>query len=386
MSDLPTLRVAINGRALMGPLTGIGQYTRHLVAGLQQEPSLDLRIFFATHFGRTIPPATGPAVGAFRQWVRGAIPSAYPISRAIQQFSFSRGSRAERFDIYHEPNFLAFRFAGPSIITVHDLSWIRYPETHPAERVRAMHKYFEPGLRRASLLLTDSEFVKQEVVQHFGVAPQKILTIPLGLDPAFRPRDAQEIAPVLHAHDLAFGSYFLTVGTLEPRKNVEATVAAYRALPESVQARHPLVMAGMRGWRTSSMERALAPLAASGHVRMLGYVERDELAAITAGALTLVYPSIYEGFGLPPLEAMGCAVPVVTSNASSLPEVVGDSGIMVDAKDIDALAQAMRRVAEDPQLRQELSAKAHVRAQAFTWEKCVARTAEVYRRVANSSR
>lgn len=376
----------MNGTALMGPLTGIGQYTRHLAAGLQREPGMELRLFYATHFGRDLQPVAPRAVGALRRLVRRAIPRSYAIARAVQQMNFSRGSRTERFDVYHEPNFLAFRFAGPSIITVHDLSWIRYPETHPVERVQAMDRYFEPGLRRASLLLTDSEFVRNEVIEHFGVPAGKVLAVPLGLDPAFRPRTAREISPMLEAQGLNFGSYFLAVGTLEPRKNVEVTVAAYRALPAPVRARHPLVMAGMRGWRTSRMEEALEPLVASGQVRMLGYVERDELAAITAGALALVYPSIYEGFGLPPLEAMGCGVPAITSNASSLPEVVGDTGIMVNPKDVDGLSAALQRMAEDADLRRQLSAMARARAETFTWEQCVSRTAAAYRLVASNSR
>jgi alpha-1,3-rhamnosyl/mannosyltransferase len=380
------LRVAMNGTALLAPLTGIGQYTRHLALGLQRDPNVDLRLFYATHFNSELRPRAPRAAGVLRRLARTFIPRSYGIARAIQQFNFNRGSRAEQFDVYHEPNFLAFRFPGPSVITVHDLSWIRYPETHPVERVQAMDKYFEPGLRRASLLLTDSRFVRDEVIREFGVPADRIITIPLGLDPVFHPRTAQETQDVLSRHELAHGGYFLSVGTLEPRKNVETTVAAYSLLPQSVRERHPLVMAGLRGWRTSSMERALEPLVASGQVRMLGYLERDDLATLTAGALTLVYPSIYEGFGLPPLEAMGCGVPAITSSASCLPEVVGDTGILVDAKDTDGLSAAMLRMAQDPQLRGELSAKAHARALTFTWERCVAETLAAYRLAASTSR
>jgi alpha-1,3-rhamnosyl/mannosyltransferase len=386
MSDVSPLRVALNGTALMAPLTGIGQYTRHLALGLQREPNVALRLFYATHFSHELRPRAPRAVGTLRRIVRSFVPHSYGISRSLQQLNFTRGCRTEQFDVYHEPNFLAYRFAGPSVITVHDLSWIRYPETHPVERVRAMDRYFEPGLRRASLLLTDSRYVRDEVMREFGIPAERIMAIPLGLDPAFHPRSAQETQAVLSRHELTHGGYFLSVGTLEPRKNVETTVAAYRQLPQALRERHPLVMAGLRGWRTSSMERALEPLVASGQVRMLGYLERDDLAAITAGALTLVYPSIYEGFGLPPLEAMGCGVPAITSTASCLPEVVGDTGMLVDARDIDGLAAAMRQMAEDPQRRSQLSAQARARALTFTWERCVAETLAAYRFAANTSR
>lgn len=380
------MKVAFNGTALLSPLTGIGQYSYHLAHGLQQQPDLDLLLFYANRFERRVGAGALPLVGNFRGLVRKLVPNSYGISRWMQQRLFDRGNRANRFDLYHEPNFLAYEFDGPSVITVHDLSWIRYPHTHPAERVNAMEKYFEPGLRRASLVLTDSEFVKRELIDVFGVEPARIVPVALGLDPIFKPMNAQQTHAVLTTNQLDYGSYFLSVGTMEPRKNIETTVAAYGRLPEAVRKRHPLVVVGLRGWRTTSMENLLAPLVASGQVRTLGYLERSDLAAVTAGALAMVYPSLYEGFGLPPLEAMGCAVPAITSNVSSLPEVVGDTGLMVDPLDTDALARAMELLASDPMLRAALASKAQTRAAQFTWSRCASETAAAYRLAAATSR
>lgn len=381
------MRVVMNGVALLGPLTGIGQYTVQLARALQQDGDIDLQMFYAVQFSKDMSPPPAPAsVGLARRIARRAIPKSYNISRALQQHFFTRRGKPHRFDLYHEPNFLAYRFDGPSVITVHDLSWLRYPETHPAERVRAMHTYFEPGLRRAAMLITDAESVRQEVIAQFGIAPERIVAIPLGFDAGFRPHTAGETQAVLAAHGLQHGRYFLSVGTLEPRKNVQATVHAYASLPAATRERHPLVLAGMRGWRTSAMERLLEPLVAGGQVRMLGYLERSELAAVTAGALAMVYPSIYEGFGLPALEAMACGVPPIVSNVSSLPEVVGDAGLMVDPQDIDSLARAMRQVAEDPALRANLSARALARSAQFSWQRCADATKQVYRRALSSSR
>jgi glycosyltransferase involved in cell wall biosynthesis len=380
------MKVAFNGTALLSPLTGVGQYAYHLARGLQQEPDLDLLLFYANRFERRIGAGAPPLVGKMRGLVRRLVPNSYEISRWLQQRLFNRGARANRFDLYHEPNFLAYEFDGPSVLTVHDLSWIRYPHTHPVERVNAMEKYFEPGLRRASLVLTDSEFVKREVVEVFGVDPARIVPVALGLDPIFKPMSAQETQAELAVHQLDHGKYFLSVGTMEPRKNIEATVDAYGRLPQKLRHRFPLVMAGMRGWRTTSMEKVLAPLVSSGQVRILGYLERSELATVTAGALAMVYPSLYEGFGLPPLEAMGCGVPAIASNSSSLPEVVGDTGLSVDPLDVDGLSHAMRLMAETPSLRAALAVKAQARAATFTWERCASETAASYRRVASSSR
>ena len=190
---------------------------------------------------------------------------------------------------------------------------------------------------------------------------------------------ADETRPVLQPLELTHGSYLLSVGTLEPRKNMQATIAAYGRLPESVRARHPLVIAGMKGWRTSALEQLLEPLVQSGQVRMLGYLSREDLATVTAGARTMVYPSIYEGFGLPPLESMACGVPPITSDRSSLPEVVGDAGLMVDAHDIDGLTTSMHRLVDDDALRTRLSAMSLQRAATFTWDRCVDETVQVYR-------
>lgn len=380
------LNVAFGGLALLSPLTGIGQYAWHLGSGLRELPDLDLDFFYDTGFSRELRQGASILTGRVRGLARRLMPNAYAVRRALQQRRFDSGARAKRYDVYHEPNYLALRFDGPTIITVHDLSWIRYPQTHPAERVRAMDRYFEPALRNAALLLTDSLFVKNEILEVFGFDADRILPIPLGLDPMFRPLTSAQTQPVIGPLGLTHGGYLLSVGTLEPRKNLHSTIAAYASLAPALRERHPLVLAGMRGWRTTAIERLLEPLVASGHVRMLGYLKREELAAVTAGALALVYPSLYEGFGLPPLEAMGCGVPAIASNVSSLPEVVGDTGIQVPPMDVEALAQAMRRMMEDDRFRADLSVRAVARSAMFTWERCVQETAAAYRRAATMSR
>lgn len=380
------LNVVFNASALLWPLTGIGQYAYHLVRGLKGQPELDLDFFYGNRFGGEIHETPSAAASRTRVWVRRFVPRAYDIRLALEQRHFSAGVARKTYDVYHEPNYLALRFGGPTVLTVHDLSWIRYPRAHPPERVRALNRRFEPALRRAALLLTDSAFVKDEVVDVFGVAPELVLPVPLGLDPVFRPMTLQETQPVLAAHGLVHGQYFLSVGTLEPRKNIGATLQAYTSLPETVRSRHPLVMVGMNGWQTSNLVRLMEPLVRSGQVRVLGYLQRGQLAAVTAGALALVYPSVYEGFGLPPLEAMGCGVVPITSNVSSLPEVVGDAGLLVHPQDTDALTDAMRLLVEDPALRGALSAKATARAAQFTWARCAAQTAAAYRLAARTSR
>lgn len=379
------LKVAFGGYALLAPLTGVGQYSYQLANWLKKQPDLAIDFFYGNGFSPELQDKVLPGAGMLRKLARRFVPNAYAIRRALEQRHFSAGALRNQYDLYHEPNQIALDFRGPTVLTVHDLSWIRFPQTHPPERVRAMERYFEPSLRKASLLLTDSEFVKKELIEVFGVDPALVLPISLGLDPIFRPQDAAATHELLRKLDLVHGEYFLSVGTLEPRKNLQATIAAYANLSQAMRGRHPLVIVGMMGWRTTAIERLLEPLVRSGQARVLGYLKRADLAAVTAGAMSMVYPSLYEGFGLPPLEAMGCGVPPITSNVSSLPEVVADAGIQVAPGDIDALAQAMALLADDRGLRASLSAKAIARAAQFTWEKCAAETAAAYRRAAAST-
>lgn len=383
------MKVAFNATPLLSPLTGIGQYTYHLAKGLQADPELDMHFFYAGAWRQDVQEAN-ESIEAQTSWrlklrsvVKKSIPDAarYNLSRYWRQRSFSQGCRQKTVDLYHEPNFLAYRCDVPSVITAHDLSWIRYPQTHPKERVAEMNRFFQPGLERASLILTDSEFVKQELMDLFGTPAQRIKSIPLGAEAVFHPRSEQETSMVLNQQGLTHGRYLLAVGTLEPRKNLGMALEAYRSLPAAMREHHPLVLVGMKGWLTSALEKQMAPLVAAGHIRVLGYLQRDELATIISGALCLIYPSIYEGFGLPPLEAMASAVPVISSNVSSLPEVVGDSGVLIDPENAPDLAQAMTRMVEDSEFRNTLAAKSLERSRLFSWERCVTQTAAAYRQV-----
>lgn len=372
------MRIAFNATALLSPLTGIGQYSHQLAKGLAASDGVDAEFFYGAYWSQEVRSAPLPAAGSLLPWLRSNVPFSYAMRRVVQDYRFSSHVRHKRFDIYHEPNILPLPYDGVTVLTVHDLSWIRFPEMHPVERVRAMDKYFEPGLRRASLILTDSEFVKRELVDVFGVRPDLIVPVPLGVEALFRPQTAQETLPVLSRLDLLHGQYLLAVGTLEPRKNLQLALQAFMQLPPPMRKQYPLVLAGMTGWHNSALEVKMAPMIRAGEVRQLGYLSREDLAVVIAGALTLIYPSVYEGFGLPPLEAMASGVPVISSNVSSLPEVVGDTGVLVDPHDADMLAQVVERMISDTSARDKLSEKALVKSKEFTWDRCVTQTMSAY--------
>lgn len=373
-----TIDLAFNGVALLKPLTGIGNYTAQLAQRMSTASGLQTRFFYGTHWSRQVHAQAAPAVQKLLPWIRNNIPRSYDIRQWVQTRRFRAGTPKGAFDLYHEPNNVPLPFDGPLVLTVHDLSWIRYPHMHPAERVKAMDRYFESGLRRATRVITDSKFVKQELIDVFGLSPEKIHPVALGADAQFSPKTPEQTQITLGRYQLKHGRYLLAVGTIEPRKNLQLALQAFMAMPRSLRQRHPLVLVGMTGWYATPLQAQLTPLLAAGEVRQLGYVAPNELAHIMAAACALVYPSVYEGFGLPPLEAMSCGVPVIASNASSIPEVVGDTGILLDPQDSLGLTEAMATLTSAPEIRANMSERALKRSQKFSWDQCADQTRHVY--------
>lgn len=374
------MKLAFNATALLSPWTGVGQYTSQLARQLAGLDGLDTDFFCGLSWSKSVRSVPHPAAARLLPAARRWIPGAYVLRRTLQSVAFSRHTRSHRFSLYHEPNFLPLPFDGPIAVTVHDLSWIRFPETHPPERVRALDRQFEKGLRTAQAVIADSAFVRTEIIELFGLDPASVDVVPLAADPIFAPISADGHA-TLQRFGLEPRRYFIAVATLEPRKNLIRVLQAYRQLAPSIRARSPLLLVGLSGWKDETLNRELRPLLASGCVRRLGYLPREVLAALMGGALALVYPSLYEGFGLPPLEAMQCGVPAIVSTGSSLQEVVGDTGIAVDPMDTDAIASAMSRLQEDTQLRDLLGARGLERSGQFSWQRCAAEMVATYRKI-----
>jgi alpha-1,3-rhamnosyl/mannosyltransferase len=374
------IKLAFNAVPLLSPLTGIGQYAKQLLEGLEVDPQVRVEKFYATNWSKEIRTEPLPQMStSWKDWVKRWIPNSYQLARSGQQKFFSKGIAKFKPDLYHEPNYLSFEFDGPTVITVHDLSWIRYPHMHPKERVMAMDRYFEPSLRRAQCVITDSHFVKQEIIDVFGLSPDIIYPVALGVETQYRPHSPEQTQASLTRLGLVHGQYLLAVGTLEPRKNLQQALNAFMALPQAMRRSHPLVLVGMKGWHTAQLEQQMSPLLAAGEIIQLGYLERSDLVQVTAGACALVYPSVYEGFGLPPLEAMACGVPVIASNVSSIPEVVGDAGLMIDPSDVDQLTRAMLVMTQAPDLRDQFARQALARSRTFGWDRCTRETMRVYK-------
>lgn len=378
------IRVALNGGTLLSTHAGIASYVRNLAIALRDSGEAELMLFYGLGWSSEIRNSPLPGAGRLKNAILRLVPRPYWLRRlGIQQWRFDRGVREHAFDVYHEPAFLPFRFDGPIVITIHDLSLLRYPETHPAERVRNFRRYLPDAIERAARIIVDSEFVGREVIDMFGVDPARLRAIHLGVSAEYRPRRAEETAACLAKYRLKRSEYILAVGTLEPRKNLNQAVETHARLPASARKRAPLVIAGGKGWIARELEGKLSATGQPGDVRWLGYVPTEDLALLYAGARFLVYPSIYEGFGLPVLEAMASGIPVITSNQASLPEVAGNAGMLLDPRDGEALREAMLRLIEDEMEVQRRVELGRAQAARFTWRACAEKTVAVYREAIN---
>jgi glycosyltransferase involved in cell wall biosynthesis len=287
------------------------------------------------------------------------------LDRAAQAMRQRLGTRV----LYHEINTIARPFAGITVVTVNDVSFRADPHLHPPARVAWMERRLPATLRQARRFVAISGFTKREMIARLGIAPERIDVVPLGLSTDFHPVTAEVATPVLTRHGLTDRSYVLAVSTLEPRKNFDGLLAAHTLLPAALRRRFPLVIAGGRGWGRTLEDSATAPHLADGTLRLPGFVADADLVPLYARAAVCAYPSLYEGFGLPALEAMACGTPLVTSNGSALDETAGDAALKVDPLDPPAIAAALRCVLEDAELADDLRARGLAHARSFTWQR-----------------
>jgi glycosyltransferase involved in cell wall biosynthesis len=372
------LRIAIDAHSIGAKLGGNESYATNLIEALAQIDSVNDYTLYVT---------TAEAFNRYHgRWPNFTVRSTRPHTPLIRiPLTLSAELRKNPVDLLHV-QFTAPPFCPcPVVVSVHDLSFEHLPHTFNRRSRTQLRLTVRHSVRRAARILTLSEHTKQDIVQTYSVDPSKVEAIPIAAAPHFRPvSDAKELQRVRHNYGIE-SNYILYVGSIQPRKNLVRLLNAYKFLRKKYQADKlpKLVLAGKCAWLYDETLRALHETRLEDSVILTGYVPESDLPALYSGARCFVYPSYFEGFGLPPLEAMQCGVPVIIGNRTSLPEVVGDAGLLVDPFDVEALAAAMEDVINNSVLRSQLRVKGFARARMFDWKETARRTLEVYQRVNN---
>ncbi|MDH3404626.1 MAG: glycosyltransferase family 4 protein [Acidobacteriota bacterium] len=367
-------RVAVDARALVDAPAGVGYYTRAVLERLAARGNV--RITALSHRAAR---DAGPLAAAGVQFeVRSA-----PFGYWWQQRTLPARLRRGDFDLLWSPlGTLPQEVPVPAVVTIHDLTPLFFPYWHSLRNRFTFRRQLPATLRSAARIVAVSQATAGDLGRRFPTCAGRVTVIANGVDPRFVPAPAAAIQTIRDSFDAPDG-YVLFVGTLEPRKNVTGLLDAWELARERLPAAPPLLIAGAAGWGSAGLRRRLrrAP-----GVRYLGRLPRPRLLEALQGALAFAYPSLYEGFGLPVAEAMACGIAVVTSDRSSLPEVVGDAGIQVNPRNTRDLAAALVKLVADPALRAELGAEARARVERFSWERSTEALERVFAEVLNASR
>ncbi|MBF6591371.1 MAG: glycosyltransferase family 4 protein [Ktedonobacterales bacterium] len=380
------MRIAIDYTSALAQSAGIGRYTRGLTAALARVDTTDELVLYSSEAPARgqVPPAAanvrlrlagigGRAVGNRGMtilWHRLCVP--LPIELLVG-----------RADVFHAPDFsLAPTLWARRVVTIHDLAYL----THPACALPRLIAYLEHvvprAVRVADEIIAVSQRTAADLIERLGVAPEKVTVIHLGVDPGFRPvRDVQRLAELERRYGLRH-PLILAVGTLEPRKNYERLIAAFARATRAPDGPRMLAIAGREGWLYEQVYAAVVQHGVADRVRFLGYVPEADLPALYSSAEVLAMPSLYEGFGIPVIEAMACGTPVLCSDGGSLPEVADDAALVVPATDGERMSEGLLRLVSDTSLRARLSACGVERARHFSWEDAARATIRVYARAA----
>ncbi len=391
------MRVVLGADPLFQPATGIGNYTRNLASNLLDLQVVDELTLYAN--GAVLPGErlaslidspvessprqcshptnvnTGGLLSTLRghmatqRWALNVYQSLMPLVDRARLYSY-RGA------VFHSPNYLLPAFAGPTVVTIHDLSIQRYPEYHPAERVRFLDARIKEAAATATHIITDSTCVRAEILEQFGIDEARVTAIPLAAGEQFKPRSEEDCRAVLEALKIRFKKFFFFASTIEPRKNLLRICAAYRALREAGITDWPIIFVGGVGWKSDAEHQDIQSLVQRGWAQYLGFVDAATLPILYSAAGALVFPSIYEGFGLPALEAQQSGTRVITSRGSAMAEFSSEHDLLVDPLEVDSLIEGMASAVEPEPLGDGSALQSS--GSALSWQNTARLTADVY--------
>ena len=374
------MRIAIDAHAVGAKLGGNESYAVNLIEALAQIDSANEYTIYIT---------TNEARERFHgRWPNFKVRATLPHTPLIRiPLTLSAELRKNPVDVLHV-QFTAPPFCPcPVVVSIHDLSFEHLPQTFKRRSRTQLRLTVRRSARRAARIISLSEHTRRDIIETYGIDAERIRAIPLAAPSHFGPvHDNRELQRVRHTYGID-GDYILSVGSIQPRKNLARLVRAYASLrgKNSAYTLPKLVLVGKCAWLYDETLRALDETGVRDAVVLTGYVPQADLPALYSGALCFVYPSYFEGFGLPPLEAMKCGAPVIVGNKTSLPEVVGDAALTVDPFDVEAIASAMKRLINDLDLRRDLSVKGKTRAKSFDWRETARKTLAIYEEVAQQN-
>lgn len=353
------MRIGIDIQTTLGEKTGFGFYVSNLVKHLKDIDNSNKYLLFK--------PETEEDFSAPQRFI-------------WDQVKFPKLAKKNKVDILHQPCFSApiFHDGMKIVVTIHDLIAIRFGKDIPFYSRQYFGRWMPFSYRYADEIIAVSEYTKKDIIKLLNIPDKKITVIPLAVDDCFKEIHDKEVINAVKNKYHITGNYLLHLGTINPRKNLEFLIEVFSALEDN---NLKLVITGKKGWYYEGLFDLVKKLGLEDRVIFTGYIDDEDKPALYNGASIFLFPSIYEGFGLPPLEAMACGTPVICSNTSSIPEVVGSAGILISPTDKLCWVREIKKVLEDKQIYNALSKKALIQATKFSWDRCAKQTIQIYEKL-----